>query len=87
MARTKQTARASGRVPIVDSNVVDMPDMDDATAQKLQEIKEGSMQALMKHIDRKHTEKGHVYYTETTEGKFKFVGGSRYGIRNSSLNR
>lgn len=69
MARTKQTARASGRVPIVDSNVVDMPDMDDATAQKLQEIKEGSMQALVKHIDRKHTEKGQVYYTETTEGK------------------
>ncbi|KAK4496512.1 hypothetical protein PRZ48_012492 [Zasmidium cellare] len=74
MVRTKQTARKStggripvGRAPAMDSNVVDIPDIDDATAQKLQEIKEGSMQALVKHIDRKHTEKGQVYYTETTE--------------------
>ncbi|KAF2161566.1 hypothetical protein M409DRAFT_37534 [Zasmidium cellare ATCC 36951] len=73
MARTLQTARKStgGRPPArgapVDTNVVDIPDMDEATAQKLQEIKEGSMQALVKHIDRKHTEKGQVYFTETTE--------------------
>lgn len=75
MARTKQTARRSTggcaprRMPVVDNNLVDMPDIDDATAQKLQEIKEGEMQSLLKHIDRKHTEKGGIYYTETTEGE------------------
>lgn len=71
MARTQQTARRSTNMPIVNSNVVDIPDIDDATAQKLQEIKEGSMQALLKYIDRKHTEKGQVYFTETTDGKTK----------------
>ena len=67
MAGHKLASRS--RVPVVDSNVVDMPDMDDATAQKLREIQEGSMQALVKHIDRRHTEKGQVYYTETKEGR------------------
>ncbi|KAK4610520.1 hypothetical protein CLAFUW4_14220 [Fulvia fulva] len=75
MARTKQTARRStgGRAPMpqraMQSNgvVVDNPNIDEQDAKKLKEIEEGEMQASLKHIDRKYTEKGAVYYAETVE--------------------
>lgn len=62
MARTKQTARGSSNLPVVDN-----PDMDSEQASRLEEIKKGDMRAELKHIDRKHTDKGQTYYTETVE--------------------
>ena len=63
MARTKQTARKStGNLPVVDN-----PNMDAEQAAKLEEIKQGDMRAELKHIDRKLTDKGQVYYSETVE--------------------
>lgn len=47
--------------------VVDNPNIDEQDAKKLKEIEEGEMQASLKHIDRKYTEKGAVYYAETVE--------------------
>lgn len=47
--------------------VVDNPEMGDDEAAKLKDIKEGSMRAEVKHIDRKTTEKGQAYYAETVE--------------------
>ncbi|USW58681.1 Putative histone H3/CENP-A, AAA+ ATPase domain, ATPase, AAA-type, core [Septoria linicola] len=82
MARTKQTARKStgGKAPrkvlangagrtsrVIDGVVVDNPDLNEEDAQKLKEIEEGEMQAALKYIDKKHTEQGKVYYTETVE--------------------
>ena len=54
-------------MPQANGNVVDNPDIDENEAKKLKEIEEGEMQASLKHIDRKYTEKGAVYYAETVE--------------------
>ena len=78
MARTKQTARKSvgGRAPRrqlmpngsgVDGPLVDNPELNGDEAEKLKEIKEGSMRAELKHIDKKFTEQGQSYYAETVE--------------------
>ncbi|EME44360.1 hypothetical protein DOTSEDRAFT_88541 [Dothistroma septosporum NZE10] len=73
MARTQQTARRStgGKAPqrVTQANgiVVDDPDIDENEAKKLHEIEEGEMRALLKHIDRKFTDKGAIFYTETKE--------------------
>ncbi|GIZ44352.1 hypothetical protein CKM354_000755200 [Cercospora kikuchii] len=81
MARTKQTARKStgGKAPrkmlassscgrrTADGAIVDNPDLNEEEQQKLKEIEEGEMQASLKHIDKKHTEQGKVFYTETVD--------------------
>lgn len=50
-----------------DGTTVTNPDIDAAEAEKLKEIAEGNMQALLKHIDRKQTAQGHAYFAETVE--------------------
>lgn len=47
--------------------VVDIPELDSKTAAKLKAIEQGEMQAELKHIDRKYTKQGHVYYSETVD--------------------
>ena len=64
MARTKQTARRSTGGG---AEVVDIPEIDAEMAKKLKDIEEGDMQAELKHIDRKYTEKGQVYFAETVD--------------------
>ncbi|KAM3420591.1 hypothetical protein BST61_g3853 [Cercospora zeina] len=63
MARTKQTARKSTG----DGAVVENPDLNEEEQKRLKAIEEGEMQALLKHIDKKHTEQGKVFYTETID--------------------
>nr|XP_023907899.1 uncharacterized protein LOC112019614 [Quercus suber]POF16364.1 atpase family aaa domain-containing protein 3b [Quercus suber] len=70
MARTKQTARRLGRRVPGDRQgdaIVPIPEIDDETAARLKAIEDGEMQAELKHIDRKYTEQGQVYYAETIE--------------------
>lgn len=50
-----------------DAAVTDNPEMDEKTIEKIKEIEEGEMQASLKHIDKKFTEKGQVYYAETVD--------------------
>ncbi|WPH00689.1 Hypothetical protein R9X50_00351900 [Acrodontium crateriforme] len=77
MARTKQTARkmAAPRKTLRRQNtdlesdpeettVIMAPDMD---PEKLKAIEEGEMQAELKHIDKKFTDKGQAYFTETVD--------------------
>jgi len=65
MARTMQTAR--GVRSNTDDEVVSNPDIDGETEAKLKEIEKGDMRAEVKHIDRRFTDKGQVYYKETVE--------------------
>ncbi|CZT24619.1 uncharacterized protein RCC_10344 [Ramularia collo-cygni] len=76
MAHTKPTPRKStgGRAPrktlgrVNGDNVVEDPNIDDDTAQKLKEIEElETMQASLKHITKKWTEQNQAYYAETVD--------------------
>lgn len=67
MARTKQTARRSLGGNVSNGAVVDNPDLNEEETARLKEIEEGSMQAELKHIDKKFTEQGQTYYAETVE--------------------
>lgn len=60
-----QTARKFCRQ--TDGDVVSNPDIDGETEAKLKEIEKGGMRAEVKHIDRRYTDKGQVYYKETVE--------------------
>jgi hypothetical protein len=51
----------------VTDEVVSNPDIDEDTQAKLKEIEEGGMRAEVKALDRKYTDKGQVYYTETID--------------------
>lgn len=46
---------------------VDVPDLDKEKAAERKAIEEGAMRTEVKHIDKKWTEKGQAYYTETEE--------------------
>ncbi|KAH9808825.1 P-loop containing nucleoside triphosphate hydrolase protein [Teratosphaeria destructans] len=48
-------------------DVVSNPDIDAETEATLREIEEGGMQAQIKYIDKRYTDKGQVYYAETVE--------------------
>ncbi|KXT06785.1 hypothetical protein AC578_7166 [Pseudocercospora eumusae] len=61
-----QSARRS-RNSGANGTVVQNPNIGEEEAQKLKEIEEGEMQAKLKHIDRKHTAQGAVYYAETVD--------------------
>nr|POE82249.1 atpase family aaa domain-containing protein 3b [Quercus suber] len=50
-----------------DEDVVSIPEIDSEAAARLKAIEDGDMQAELKHIDRKYTEQGQVYYAETVE--------------------
>ncbi|KAF2479971.1 P-loop containing nucleoside triphosphate hydrolase protein [Neohortaea acidophila] len=74
MPRHLQTGPRCGRtvrrhVPTAnaDAEVVSNPDLDEQEAIRLKEIEEGAMRAELKHIDKKFTEQGQIYYAETLE--------------------
>lgn len=70
MARTYVTNRKNHRRRFSydsDDPVVEDPNVDKKDAEKFKEIQEGSMRAELKHIDKKLTDHGHPYYTETVE--------------------
>ena len=67
MARTKQIARVSGQTN--GTTAVTDPNIKGRAAKKFKEIADGPMQAELKHIDKKYTEKGVTYYAETKEDK------------------
>ena len=64
MARTKQTARKSAGGG---QEVIDNPDLTEEQVEKLKELEDAPMQAELKYIDKKWTEQGQIYYSETVE--------------------
>lgn len=65
-ARRVQTARRR-EIAAVDGPVVENPNLNNEDAEKLKAIEDGSMRAEVKHIDKRFTDKGQVYYAETVD--------------------